>query len=267
MTFIAPHIKTWHEEKIQNFAVITAKSTPETAGRHRCSSCYGQPPPELHHRHHQRTPTKAAVAPRHCRISTLPPLLATGPGEPAGGNHNISTVFIYLFPSTINSPTITSLVRHQERRPKSTAPPSSSLLLFFISLDKNEKSHRKLQRSATISVIQRSTATNLLSNLEQVLKQVTNDRLLDRAATTAAKGTEPYCNMTAFPRLSSQRERQPPPTQTKSTQCYCRQEENLCHGQLSIVTSDGVQSGSTDGVQLDPTTGFGVHDWRLEVFA
>nr|GMC74002.1 hypothetical protein Iba_chr03cCG6120 [Ipomoea batatas] len=31
--------------------------------------------------------------------------------------------------------------------------------------------------------------------------------------------------------------------------------------------NDGVQSGSTDGVQLDPTTGFGVHDWRLEVFA
>nr|GMC79796.1 hypothetical protein Iba_chr04aCG14240 [Ipomoea batatas] len=38
------------------------------------------------------------------------PLLATGPGEPAGGNHNISIVFIYLFPSTINSPTITSVV-------------------------------------------------------------------------------------------------------------------------------------------------------------
>nr|GMD29188.1 hypothetical protein Iba_chr08fCG0770 [Ipomoea batatas] len=83
-----------------------------------------------------------------------------------------------------------------------------------------------MQRSTIILILQRSTAANLLgSNLEQVLTHVIDNRLLDRVATTAAKDTEPYCNMTAFPRLSNQRERPPPPTQTKSTHYCGRQEE------------------------------------------
>nr|GMD28328.1 hypothetical protein Iba_chr08eCG6320 [Ipomoea batatas] len=98
-----------------------------------------------------------------------------------------------------------------------------------------------MQRSTIILILQRSTAANLLgSNLEQVLTHVIDNRLFDRAATTAAKDTEPYCNMTAFPRLSNQRERPPPPTQTKSTH-YCdpglKKEEKFAGGSRRVEVS------------------------------
>nr|GMD42244.1 hypothetical protein Iba_chr10bCG7500 [Ipomoea batatas] len=44
-----PQIKTWHEKEMQkeailhyHFAIIAATSSPETSGRHRCSSCCRQ---------------------------------------------------------------------------------------------------------------------------------------------------------------------------------------------------------------------------------